>query len=670
MCVLVLLGAAVGFRRSRSAERRFWLFIAVTATFILGSQVYSALYVALVDRSGPPVPSISNAFDLAAMATFVALLVTMTRFRHASRAARVRYALDAVAVGLVGVAVLYSWVIGPWFAALAAAAGLEGPDVWVKVLNSVYPIVGATILVGTLRNLIGTRFVRWESWERLVGGGMAFFAAGLVGYPVSYADSVWGFASPWAAAVVEVTWLAGLYLVFAGAVFRHTERDAPWRLGPLPVMEPARGWVPSVVMPAIEILAIPAFGIAAYGAVDPGQRFLSALAVAALTVLLAARTALTIVDNGALFSRSVTDSLTGLFNHRHFHERLRAEISAAGRYGAAVSVIVLDLDDFSRVNSVGGHGAGDRALVQVARCVERGVRGRDAVCRIGGDEIGIVLTDTDSGTAVIAAERVLAEIRTVTGPDGRALTASAGVASYPSHSLDRDELVRRADGAAYWAKYHGKNRAVLYDPAVVLSLDADERIRNLQEQAHLDSVRALAAAVDARDGDTRNHSHNVATLAALLAREVGLDERNVVLLELAGTLHDVGKIGLPDSILRKSGPLTDEEWAYVREHPALGQHILASTRLVEILPWVRHHHERWDGRGYPDGLAGEDIPLEARLLALCDAFDAMTLDRPYRSAMSREAALQEIDLNLGTQFDPSLGETFIHGAGRHWRAVQ
>ncbi|MDO8964299.1 MAG: diguanylate cyclase [Coriobacteriia bacterium] len=657
VCVLALTGAMVACRYTRNVERRFWAFLSVAATFILASQTYFAYYVGFVDRAGPPVPSLSSLFDVLAAGAFVALLATLTRFRHASVAAQVRYILDSVAVALTGFVVLYSWVIAPWFDRLG------GAGVWEKALNAAYPIVGCAILVGSVRSLLGTRVDRWESWERLVAFGLSCFAIGLVLYPISYVAGAFNVWAPWGFAVVEVPWLAGLYLVFAGAVYRHTEHTVSWRLRPLPVVETTRGWLPSVIMPAVQIVAIPAFGVAAYRA--PGSHgTLFLVSVGVLAATLAARTLLTVVDNGHLFSRAVTDPLTGLFNHRHFHERLGLEVAAAERYGEELSVIILDLDDFSRVNSVGGHAVGDRVLVEAARCVERAVRDRDTVCRIGGDEIGVVLPEASESAALAIGSRIIREFLSLEGPGGGTVTVSIGVATFPTRASDHEELVRRADGAQYWAKYHGKNQVVAYDPAVVLTLDPEDRIRSLQNRAHLNSVRGLAGAVDARDGATQHHSRNVAALAVRMGCEVGLDENKLVLIELAGLLHDVGKIGLPDAVLRKRGALTAAERIAVQEHPVLGEHILASTRLTEILPWVRHHHERWDGSGYPDGLAAEDIPLEARILALCDAFDAMTSERPYRGALSQSAALQEIDLNLGTQFDPALGEAFIRVAGR------
>ena len=193
---------------------------------------------------------------------------------------------------------------------------------------------------------------------------------------------------------------------------------------------------------------------------------------------------------------------------------------------------------------------------------------------------------------------------------------------------------------------------LVYDPAVVAELDDDDRIRALEQKSHVGAVRALAAAVDARDPATQDHSRNVAVLAVQVARELGLDDQRVRLLEAAALMHDVGKIGVPDDVLRKPGALDDEERTRVEEHPALGERILSSTSQRQMLPWIRHHHERWDGSGYPDRLRAIEIPLEARILAVCDADDARVSGRPYRPALSPEEAAAQTAARRGTQVDP------------------
>lgn len=657
---LAAVGAAGAWRGTRGIERRFWAVTAVSSVLIVAGQVHYAVYAATVDSAGPPVFSVSNGLDLLALALFIGLLASLARFRHASLLSRIRYILDELAVTFILAVATYALIIAPWYDALGVAE--NGP----RVLAAIYPVLGSHLLFGTLRYVVGLRVSRWRSFERLVAIGFGSFSIGLALWPLWYASTRFGFGGALGAAPAEALWLAGMLFIFGASAYRLTERAEPWHLAPMPAIEPTSGWLATVVLPAIELLAIPLFGVLAYvGSASATQVRMYSAATAITVGLVVARTVLTVVDNGHLFNRSVTDPLTGLFNHRHFHERMAAAVSTAERFGEEVSVAVIDLDDFNRVNSMAGHAAGDGALADVAARIRAAVREPDIACRLGGDEFGIVFPGTGPDTAQEVCERIVTSLRRGTGPHGHPVTASVGVAGYPLHASDRDELLRMADGAQYWAKYHGKDQCVAYDAEVVTALDAAERIRSLQDSVHLSTVRALAAAVDARSPGMEHHSRNVAALAVLLARELDLDERTATLLEVAALVHDVGKIGIPDRVLNKRGKLTVEEGVIVRDHAALGERVLQSTRLAEVLPWVRHHHEHWDGSGYPDGLAGEVIPLEARILAVCDAYDAMTSERAARPAMSKSAALQEIDLGLGSQFDPALGEVFLRmTAGR------
>lgn len=639
-------------------ESRFWLFMSVGSVCILAGQLYYAVYVATAPSAAPASVPLTIGFDAAAVLVFMALLASLARFRHASMAARARFVIDIVGACVVASGALSVGIIGPWLDRYGA------DPLWARSLYSAAPIIGLLVLTGTAWVVLGMRFDRWESWERLLGLSVAAFGVGLLVAPVAYADATWHVAGGWANSLIDLAWITGIYMAMAAAIYRHIDYERPWRLRPLAILEPSYGWVPSVVLPAMEIIAIPAFGIAAAQATDPASRSLRLAVVGIVAVLLAIRTLLTVADTDTLLAGAAIDPLTGLHSHRHFQEQLASEIASAVRYRENVSLISLDIDDFQRVNSAGGHGAGDLTMVEVARAVERAVRARDVVCRTGGDEIAVILPGADSNAAFAVALRALSEVRSIPGSVGRSLTASAGVASYPQHAADRDQLTRRAEGALYWAKTHGKDRVTVYDPDVVVALDAEEAIRELRQRADLEAVRALAAAVDARDEATQDHSRNVARHAVALARELGLDDQTALQIEFAGLLHDVGMIGVPDSVLRKSGALNADERARMEAHAGLGEQILSSTQMREILPWVRHHHERWDGTGYPDGLSGEDIPLGARILALANSYDAMRSNRPYRAAMSRSAALQEIDLNLGAWFDPVLGERFIEVVGR------
>jgi HD-GYP domain-containing protein (c-di-GMP phosphodiesterase class II) len=253
-------------------------------------------------------------------------------------------------------------------------------------------------------------------------------------------------------------------------------------------------------------------------------------------------------------------------------------------------------------------------------------------------------------------------LHVIDGPVSVTCTASIGIAALPEHGIAADELLRSADQAAYAAKHAGKGRVARPEDAL-LALDRDPLV--LAEQlvhANLATVAALAAAVDAKDPYTQGHSQRVSCYGVALAGIMGLSEPDVARIQLAGQLHDVGKIGVSDVILTKPGKLTQEEYQAIQQHPAIGERMLSNVPFLrEILPAVRHHHEHWNGRGYPDGLVGDEIPQDAAILAVADAFDAMTSSRFYRAALPLAEARRRILEASGTQFDPRVVHAFEQG---------
>jgi diguanylate cyclase (GGDEF)-like protein/putative nucleotidyltransferase with HDIG domain len=353
-----------------------------------------------------------------------------------------------------------------------------------------------------------------------------------------------------------------------------------------------------------------------------------------------------------LVAQAASDPLTGLANHRVFHERLREELSRALRHGRPLALALLDVDRFKTINDSLGHERGDTVLAAVAATLARCARAEDVLARLGGDEFALLMPETTEHDALTVVERVRDAIgATELGAPATAVTVSAGVCGV-EHAQEADALVRLADGALYWSKAHGRDAACVYDPAVVRELSITERAEQLQRSQALLGIRALARAIDAKDQSTREHSQRVAWLACAIARGLRWSDERVALLEEAALVHDVGKIGIPDAVLLKPGRLTDEEFEQIKRHAELGAQMVEDVLSPEQVRWIRAHHERPDGAGYPDGLAGAQIPDGAAILAVADAFDVMTATRVYSAARSREEALAECERLVGAQFAP------------------
>jgi diguanylate cyclase (GGDEF)-like protein/putative nucleotidyltransferase with HDIG domain len=351
---------------------------------------------------------------------------------------------------------------------------------------------------------------------------------------------------------------------------------------------------------------------------------------------------------------ALTDPLTGLGNHRHFHERLQRELQSAEEDGTTLTLCFVDLDNFKTVNDRFGHPSGDRVLSQVAGRLRQG----GEAFRLGGDEFALLLVGHDENAALAAANSIVGRIGALDLDHIGNVTVSAGLATFPVQGHGRNELIRLADSALYWAKEHGKNRVRLYRPDVVELAELKRLAAGPDRAARYRAAASLAKAVDARDTYTGSHSERVAELAARLATRLGLDAEQVELTRLAGSLHDLGKLAIPEEILRKAGELTDSERLVLQRHPQTGYRMLDSLGVDPVAEIVLHHHERWDGAGYPDRLRGEDTPLGARIIFVVDAYDAMTSDRVYRARLSHEEALAELRRCSGTQFDPLIVDAF------------
>jgi diguanylate cyclase (GGDEF)-like protein len=328
---------------------------------------------------------------------------------------------------------------------------------------------------------------------------------------------------------------------------------------------------------------------------------------------------------------ALTDRLTGLGNDRHFTGELEGALTAALGRWQPLTICLIDVDDFKGVNDRFGHQAGDRVLAGVAGSL----RGDGEAFRIGGDEFALLLPGCDEARGELIASTVLERIASAQCSHGERVTASAGVATFLRHTLDRRELLPLADSALYCAKSAGKNRARSYRR----DLDPAPRL-------HESLPRPPAAS-------------GVGELVARVSSRMGFTSEHVELIRLAASLNDIGKVALPEELLAKPGPLTADERRALERHPQIGYRILDSLGADPVATWVLHHHERWDGSGYPGRLAGEHIPLGSRILFVADAYEAMTTDQAWRERLPSDAALAELRRCAGTQFDPRVVEAFV-----------
>jgi diguanylate cyclase (GGDEF)-like protein/putative nucleotidyltransferase with HDIG domain len=373
----------------------------------------------------------------------------------------------------------------------------------------------------------------------------------------------------------------------------------------------------------------------------------------------------------ALYQRSVhreleavrlalTDPLTGLGNHRSFQERLQHDLEAAEAGETILSLCLLDIDNFKEINDRHGHPVGDRVLAHIARRL----RQNGEAFRLGGDEFALLLPGKSGEDAAAIAEAVLHRVAMGAGVRGVDVTLSAGVAEYPQYGVDRTELLRVADAAMYQAKEEGKNQVRIYRPETGELTQLRRLAEGRDRSARLRAAASLAHAVDGRDAYTGRHSYMVGELAARIAKRMGLPRDDVELARLAGRLHDIGKLAIPEEILRKPGPLNDAERLVLERHPQIGFRMLESLGIEPVATWVLHHHERWDGRGYPNGLGQDHIPLGSRILFVADAYDAMTSERVYRPKLSHEDAIAELERCAGAQFDPTVVQVVLEGLER------
>ena len=586
-------------------ERLAWLLFGVAVLlWCIGDTYY--VFV-LMDLESPPYPSFADVFWLAVYPPSYVALVLLLRARLAGF--RASLWLDGL-IGALAAAALGTAVV---FDAVLDATG--GANPMAVATNLAYPLADLLLIGLVVGGLALTGWRAERAWGMIAAGLVVFSASdSLYLYQTAVGSYVAG-------TLTDLGWLAGLVLI-AWAAWQPRGSAASVR---------PEGWW--VFMPPV-LFAFIAVGVLVYDHFVRVNLLALILAASALVAVIV-RLALTFAENMRMLSSSRrearTDALTGLGNRRKLMgdlgERLEWDGDARDR-----ALVLFDLNGFKHYNDTYGHPAGDALLVRLGRSLASYVDGRGSAYRMGGDEFCVLFRPQGESAERLAEGAALALSEQ---GEGFSVTAAYGSILVPREATTSSEALRIADQRLYAHKS-------------VLRGSPSQQLRN-----------ALMQALSERHPEIGAHLDEVAEFAEAVARKLGIEGEEARRVRMAAALHDIGKMAVPDAILNKAGPLDEEEWTFIRRHTLIGERILhAAASLADVATLVRSSHERFDGGGYPDGLRGTDIPLGARIIFVCDAFDAITSGRPYRPARTSEEAIEELRRCAGTQFDPTVVEAF------------
>lgn len=631
--------------------RRTWGLLAVASCAIAAGETVLSWYQVVVDVRGPTGFTIADALNAVGAAAFLLALISLYASSRPSRFASARRVFDVI--GLL--AVSYAAVNAVLWMSRGVALGAEG-----TALETAYVHVGLVILGASLLNAFGRTGGFDRPPSRVLAAGLALYGSAVMLWPLWYAflrDS----GTQSAEIALAILFMVSYYVIFMAGVY---ELRTPATVGPVAGTEVPPG-IPesmpySALAPTVLLVAIPLLGVSAVRA-GPGSEpaVVNLVTMVIAGTALAVRTVIDAVESGQLRSRAGTDPMTGLSDLPTLSARLGDSVRLWERYGQPVSVIVIDLVGLGRLNTLYGRAEGDR-IVKAFAAALREVAGQDCtVGRLGSDEFAVILDGVGAERAPSRAEEMRSAIAEVATSTGLPIIASWGVATCPQDSTRSRDLITKAYAAQNWAKAHDMGSVVPYAAETIDVFDASARATSVEERMELEVLLAVAMALEERHPATRYHSRNVSALSARVAERLGMPLLGVCDVEFAALLHDIGKTSLPDEVLTKRGPRSRAEEARYREHPVIGARIVEASALRRVAPAVRAHHERWDGSGYPDGLAGTDIPLAARIVGACDAFECMVAGRPDRPPLSMAAALQDLDQNLGAAYDPDVVEALL-----------
>jgi diguanylate cyclase (GGDEF)-like protein len=619
----------VGLRMWRPRPRLPWLLLALGQVMYVAADATYYVSHDLLGSSQFPGPS--DVIYLVHYPLVVVALVLLVRRRSPGRS--LPGVLDAATLGVVAAMLSWLFLMGPQIRADAPAVE--------KVFCVAVPAADLAVLVVGLR-LVLERGRRPMSFFLVCASLLATLAAD-TWYVWQAVNGTYQTGD-----AVDLVWLVGHVLLGAAALHPTMARLAE----PLPADAPAPGRLRIAALAAAVLVAPATLLVQAYGQQDTDVAVMAA-ACAAIFVFTMVRMTGLVADQRRL---ATTDGLTGLRTRRFLEQRLAVELARSRRTGVPLGLFLVDVDHFKLVNDRHGHPAGDLVLIEIGRRLRRACAA-GVLARFGGEEFALLVPGTGPDLLAATAERLrdaVASSRVSIGGDAwTSVTVSVGAASFPAHAADGGGLVGVVDAALYAAKARGRDRAVIGPVPRSPATDTDGTSRMLDY---------LSFVADDVDGRLSGHEHSsaIARWARTMALELDLDADTVRRVELAGRLHDVGKVVVPEAVLTKPALLSPREWLLMSQHAEHGYLMThALPGLASVAETIRQHHERFDGTGYPYGVAGHDIRVEARLIAVCDSWAAMRADRPYQAALTEERAREELLRGRGTQFDGDLVELFL-----------
>ncbi len=649
MLMSIIAGCAIVLRVT-GIEHRFWGLLSGALICLFSAEVIWTWHAFFVSIEGLPLNHPYRLLHVATGLLFITVIVTMTKFGEYGSADRARVYLDILGTGVLAFPAVYVYLVLPLFEGSASSDALS------LAMAAIYPVIGGMLVFAAIAVSAGWKSHRWRLWERLVAAAMAICGFALALSPF------WNVQPAAVETAGQALWYptalgAAIYLIFVGAVYRLTSTSGEeladrW---PSPLKRYPMLWSvgPVVMVAGVALLAAGSISVS-----DPLIANMLLWTSVILAAIVGLRSWVAAVEKANSIAEGITDPLTGALDAHELERDLREQVLQASHHGMELCVAVIGVGGFDLVERRHGQESADVLLAELAAVLRLSLPIHASVYRWLDGTFVLLLPDMTGDEAVEHLNLVrLRARRDLLDADRRRVDVHAGMAIFPEHGLEPPILLSRAQRAELESEA-GEGGPVTVWSEELAALEpqglADAaRMRSLRR-----TVRTLAEAVDARDAATRNHSANVAELATALAQVLYLPDHQTQLIGMAALLHDVGKIGISDEILLKPSLLSEEEREIVRNHAELGARILGPARMDDILPMVRSHHEHWDGTGYPDGLAGHDIPLESRILAVCDAFESMTTGRPYAVARTAAHALAEIEACAGTQFDPAVAAAF------------